>query len=333
MAFDGKTMVIVKLVLGIVAFAAATYLLDWREIWNAAERLNIGRALLVLAIIFLEFPFLTWRWCLIIRGASRVPVRRHIETYLIAVFLGLFTPGQIGTDAYRFVALRGEGVGTRLILTLLLRERLLGLFGYLSFLVIAAAISWQFERGISVEGRGFLLLCAALSGAGVIAILGGRYAVYLVRLLSLGRTHRYVRDFLKFADGAFRFRSGGEAAQLFTLSLVGGAIPWVLAHYIVACAVGVEIGFFLIGAVVIIVELVRLVPLTAQGLGVREAAFAAIFAIVGQNPATGFLICTVCFVLLNVGTLIVGVVGYVMAISSRKAIDHSRKRRAKALNW
>jgi uncharacterized membrane protein YbhN (UPF0104 family) len=229
----------------------------------------------------------------------------------------MFTPAQVGTDAFRFVALRGVGVRTRSILTMLLRERLLGLVGYLLVLAIAAPLAWAIEPGIPAEGDKFLLSGAALAALGVAGIFGGRYVVYLLRLMSPGRQHRYIRDFLKLVDRASRFRSAREAAQLLGLSIFGGVIPWILTFYIVAHLTGVHVGFFLIGATVVIVELVRLIPLTAQGLGVREAAFAAVFAMVGQDPAAGFAICAVCFMLLNVAALIVGLVGYALAFGNR----------------
>lgn len=317
MKLDGKALFFAKLALGIAAFAAAIYMIDWRDVWSAVGRLSVSGVLLAQVIVLFEFPFLAWRWHLIVRAASPLPARRHIETYLIAVFLGMFTPGQVGTDAYRFVALRGEGVRTRSILTLLLRERLLGLVGYLLVLSIAAPLAWGIEAGIPAEGNKFLLACAALAALGLAGIFAGRYVVYLLRLIGPGRLHRYVRDFLKLVDRASRFRSWREAAQLLGLSIFGGVVPWILTFYIVARLTGVQVGFFLIGAVVVIVELVRLIPLTVQGLGVREAAFAAVFVMVGHDAAAGFVICAVCFVLLNVATLIVGLVGYGLAFGNR----------------
>jgi uncharacterized protein (TIRG00374 family) len=332
MTFDRRTMFFAKLAFGIFAFALAIYVLDWREIWNAAGQLNALAVLLVLVVILSEFPFLAWRWHLIAREESPAPAKRHIETYFIAAFLGMFTPGHVGTDAYRFVSLRGEGVRASSILTMLLRERLLGLVGYLLFLAFAALIAWQVDRAVPADGRTFLLLCAVLSGLGVAVIIGGRYIVYLLRLISRGRVHRYIREGLKLIDRAFHFRRARDAAALIGLTMMGDVNQWVLSFYIVALVIGVDISFFLIGAIVIIVELVRLIPVTVQGLGVREAAFAATFAIVGHDPATGFLISTVCFVLLNVATLIVGLTGYALAFGNRKSADANPPERAIALN-
>ena len=317
MVLDRRKIFFVKVGLGIAAFGAAINILDWRAIWDVAGQLTIATVLLVLIIILSEFPFLAWRWHLIVREESSEPARRHFETYFIAAYLGAFTPGHVGTDAYRFVVMRTQGVRTSPILTMLLRERLLGLVGYLLFLTIAALLALHNDERIPAEGRGFLLLCSVLSGFGVAAIIGGRCVVYLLRRISVGRVPRYLSDILKLIDRAFRFRVL-EAVALLGLTIIGDVNFWVLAFYIVALAIGVDISFFLIGAIVIIVELVRLIPLTVQGIGVREAAFAALFALVGQDPATGFVISTVCFVMLNVATLIVGLAGYALAFSNRK---------------
>jgi uncharacterized membrane protein YbhN (UPF0104 family) len=318
MKLDGKALFLAKLALGIIAFAAAIYLIDWRQVWSAVGRLSISGLLLAQVAVMFEFPFLSWRWHLIVRAANPVPARRHIETYLIALFLGIVTPGQVGTDAYRFVVLRGEGVRTRPTLTLLLRERLVGLASYLLFLLVGAPLACWTEVGIPAEGSRFLLAGAGLAACGLAGIFGGRYLIRLLRLTRAGRLNRYVRDFLKLVDRASRFRSPGEAAQLLALSVFGALIPWIASFYIVAQLTGIQVGFFLIGAVVVVVELVRLIPLTIQGLGVREAVFAAVFAMVGHDPASGFVICAVCFVLLNLAVLLVGLVGYGLAFGNRE---------------
>ena len=298
-----------KLVLGVAAFTAAIYLLDWQYVWRAAEQVSFTGVSLVLLIILVEFPLFAWRWHVIVGRAGGIPARRQVEMYLIAVLLGLFTPGQLGGDGYRLVLLRREGVRSGLALTLLLRERVLGLCGQLLFAAAAAAVALSTETSIPARGHAFLLSCAMLSGIVVAVLLGGRSIVYLLRLLSLRRVHPHIRDGLRLAHRAFQFRSASEAALLMSMTLVGAA-TWVMAYAVVARLVGVEIGFFLLGAVVIVVELVRLVPVTVQGLGVREAAFAGIFALIGQDAATGFAICAMCYLLLNVATLIAGLAGY-----------------------
>jgi len=139
-----------------------------------------------------------------------------------------------------------------------------------------------------------------------------------LRAITVRRKKSYVSEIIELSDRAFRLRELPEAAKLLGLTIIGDVSVWVLAFYIAALAIGVDISYFLIGAIVMIVELMRLIPLTVQGIGVREAAFSALFGLVGQDPATGFVISTLCFVLLNVATLMIGLVGYVLTFSSRR---------------
>ena len=144
-----------KLMLGVAAFVVAIYLLDWREILHAAEQLSLAGTLVVLLLILVEFPLLPWRWRLIVGQAGGIPARRQVEMYLIAIFLGLFTPAQLGSDAYRLVQLRRGGVRTWLVLTMLLRERMLGLSGQLLFISAAAMVALSIETGHSAARTRF----------------------------------------------------------------------------------------------------------------------------------------------------------------------------------
>ena len=187
MILDRKWIFFPKLGLGIAAFVGLIYFLDWHALWDVAGQLTIPSVLLVLMSILSGFPFLAWRWHLIVREESSRPAQRHFKTYFIAAYVGAFTPGHLGTDVYRLVPGRAQGVRTSRILAMLLRERLLGLVGYLLFLTIAASVALKIEGRIPAEGRRFLLLCAVLSGFGVAATIGARYTVYVLRAISICR--------------------------------------------------------------------------------------------------------------------------------------------------
>src|SRR5262245_46013928 len=81
MALDRKTIFFVKLGFGIAAFALAVYVLDWRHIWDAAGQLTVAAMLVVLLVILSEFPFLAWRWHVIVREESSAPAQYHVECY------------------------------------------------------------------------------------------------------------------------------------------------------------------------------------------------------------------------------------------------------------
>src|SRR5262245_25955968 len=75
MILDPKKIFFLKLGLGIGAFAAVINLLDWHAIWDVARQLTLFSMVLVLISILSEFPFLAWRWHLIVRDESSRPAR------------------------------------------------------------------------------------------------------------------------------------------------------------------------------------------------------------------------------------------------------------------
>src|SRR5215469_8191547 len=104
------------------------------------------------------------RFILRIKHESRGPRDDILRPTSLPPTLVRSPRGHLGTDVYRLVSGRAQGVRTSRILAMLLRERLLGLVGYLLFLTITASVALKIEGRIPAEGRRFLLLCAVLSG-------------------------------------------------------------------------------------------------------------------------------------------------------------------------
>ena len=67
-----------------------------------------------------------------------------------------------------------------------------------------------------------------------------------------------------------------------------------------------------IGMIAVLVELVRLVPITIQGIGVREAAYAYCFQIMGHAPENGFVVGAVAYALASLAVILIGVIGYIL---------------------
>ena len=57
-------------------------------------------------------------------------------------------------------------------------------------------------------------------------------------------------------------------------------------------------------------ELVRLIPLTAQGIGVREGTFAMAFVLVGQSAESGFAVGVIAYLLVSLADVLIGFIGW-----------------------
>jgi hypothetical protein len=100
-------------------------------------------------------------------------------------------------------------------------------------------------------------------------------------------------------------------AKLLGLSLIA-LFLWILTAQIMAFDLRIDISYLLLGAVVILVELIRLIPITIQGVGLREGMYAYLFRIIGKSPEDGFVLGSVTYLALSLSLLCSGLIGSIL---------------------
>ena len=107
--------------------------------------------------------------------------------------------------------------------------------------------------------------------------------------------------------------------SLFALGL------WIACVQFVAIRLGLDLAWTFLAAVVTATELVRLLPVTVQGLGLREGAFAALFGVSGYSPESGFVLGAVAYLALSAALVLTGAVGAaLLAFDARRGSDAAR---------
>ena len=106
-------------------------------------------------------------------------------------------------------------------------------------------------------------------------------------------------------------------AGALTLASLG---MWLLCLGIIAKASGVNLPAHVIVAIAVSIECVRLLPILIQGIGVREAIFAALAVQAGGVGAAAFAACATAYAL---HFLLTGLLG----IAARTSFDYKQLRR------
>lgn len=122
---------------------------------------------------------------------------------------------------------------------------------------------------------------------------------------------------------AVRFDSFSTFFILVGLSWLG-LIIWIATIQMIALDLDVNIPWLLLGIIVVLVELVRLVPVTIQGIGVREGAYAYLFTLFDKSAETGFILATISYLALSVSLILSGCIGWFLLYYS-----HSQSERDK----
>ena len=296
-ALSARLRGIAKLLTSVILFVGALYILDWRVVLRSLATVDARGFAVALILVIAIFFVMGVRWFFLVRDIVPRGFRFHLSCYFTANFMNLFTPANLGGDAYRFLVLRVHATGAVQLVLALIRERVIGIVAYA--MLYFAFLSWVAivnRRGFSGGAVSFLLLAAALT-------IGLAFVWGIGRTPEIGHRLPVVRKYERFAKVidtlrlALHFDGLRQFAILLGLSLAGGLI-WTMVPLVVARSLGTQVSFAILGLVVIFIELVRIVPITIQGIGVREGLFAYCFSLLHLPPEIGFLVGTVSYLAL-----------------------------------
>jgi uncharacterized membrane protein YbhN (UPF0104 family) len=258
------------------------------DLADAFRSVRPGPVALAVGLHLLVSVLNAWRWQHLLRYLGIRERLVHLsELYFIGQFCSLFLPSSAGGDAVRVceVARRGHSPWRALLATL--QERLIGLgvtmgvglAATLCFLpLLPPSLRWLI---LAVQTAG-LLAVAALLCPGPLLRLAGRVVPGRARRLAEAPWAARPRELL----GALRELpplSPARAAPVLLLALLSFVVN-VLVYEAVGPSLGVRPGLGAYALVVPLVWVVRLLPVSLNGIGVGEGAFVFLVGLFGIPP-------------------------------------------------
>lgn len=301
----------------VAALLASLYFLRWNQLTAAAARIDLLTFLLALILSLISLAVLGFRWIAIVRSLAPAPLTEQWRIYFIATFLNSFTPANLGGDIYRAVKLRpwARRRSTAALVAALGVERVVGLCSYFAGYLLALGLqvlrSPQATLGMN---RAFILPALPVAAA----------LVTIVSLPRLWRHRRLLRPF-RMLDRVFGrhlrdFYRGlllstrSKVAVLALLSSLAWA-AWVAATAVVSTRLGLNISLPLLAMIVTLTELARLIPVSFQGVGIREGVFSALVGLGGGSLEIGFMVAAITYAALSLALLLSGVIGWILGIA------------------
>ncbi len=227
---------------------------------------------------------LQWAWILRCSGL-RVSIGEAVRLSFVGLFFNNFLLGNVGGDAYKVVDLGRREGRTAAVLGATLLDRLLGLLA----LTVLALLAVPTAAAAGVRVPPTLPLWLALVGwSGAFAVLfSSRLSALAVRALEAVRWRRAAAGLgamlLEFRT--YRARKGW-LARLLAWSLLVQAMR-VATHLLVALGLGLALDGGRVLQLCVLVPLLGILvslPVSINGLGVRELAAAELFVAAGVVP-------------------------------------------------
>ncbi len=258
------------------------------------------------------------KWRLLVNSAGAdLSFKTAVRAYYMGLFGNTFLPSIVGGDVVRAgVAMRAARSKSGLVLGSLI-DRLLDIVGLAAVAGIGALLS---PRALDGQSRRIFLMLGALLAVGAIGALA------MVAILPVRRFPWKVRRKL------VQIRRAVRATMQRPHALVGAFLLGMLLQTLLTIlnwwlggVIGIEIPVYVWLFVWPLAKISGLLPLTQNGIGVREAAQAVLFAPFGVAAAKAVATGLVFEVVLISGGLLGGVLAFVLSRggSEREALRAS----------
>jgi len=273
---------------------------------------SLGRcsfSAMFLALIFTVFGLLICgaRWqCLLNVVGHRRSLGVLTKLHFVGQFFNFFLPSTVGGDVVRGYFASKKLPSAKDAYVSVVIERFLGLLS-LGILATGASLLLMSKGGRQVL-PGMAAFGATLSLAAVV-LFKTRLPERLFMVLSRRRTRRVGQAIISAFSSAREYANHPAAvAEAFGLSVAYQFAGNVVPIYIIARSVGIPIALHYFVLVVPVIAVVSMLPITINGMGVREGAFVMSLGWMNVSASTATAISLLWFVLIAATSAIGGVV-------------------------
>lgn len=279
-------VVLAKLATGLSLLALVAGSSEWKHLFGIVGSARITYIMGAFLLLFCIYVVGVIRWRVLLGAfAARPPLFLLGKLSLIGLFFNTFVPGGLAGDIVRGYHLGSRGVRRSDALASVFTDRFVGLIG---LLVVALIGFGTGHREMMTASLLSLFLALALGLAGATVLFYSRRVGRLIGRLT-DRFSISVKPLKNLLDAIRSYRMCGcEVACTLTLS-VAGHLLMIISVYVLAQSIYVVLPFQYFLAFVPVIGILSTLPISFNGLGLREAGYILLFTQVGlsQEQALG----------------------------------------------
>ena len=291
----------------VVVAAGLTALLLWQSdpkaVWQAARNADWRFIVLACVLVAIDRVLMAYRWWTLLAPLDgpgrRPPLGTVMRIFFVSTFVGTFLPASVGGDAVRAYGLSKEGVQGVAAVASVLMDRLLGV---ISILIVAIAGAILARDLIDIRALfPALALLMVLCAVALTVVFSPRAAIAVARLLAFLPRGRDTGTRLVTAIQRYATLHLPMANVL--LCSIAVQVLRVLQTYCLGLALGLAVPLGVYFALVPIILLIVLMPITINGIGTTQAGFMWLFGRAGVASAPAFALSVLFLAIAVVGNL------------------------------
>ncbi|MNS13992.1 hypothetical protein D3C72_455970 [compost metagenome] len=223
------------------------------------------------------------KWQVLNRAQGlELPFRKLLDVYYMGMFFNTFLPSGFGGDALRAYELSRLTNRAGSSLSSVVIDRYTSLY---SLIALAGVAILMAPMDLRVVPSSLVLLLCALGIGGFVILLQDRWIRMALRIPALAKHAKLAAIVDEMATSAAFLRKGKRAIGLsLGISLLFQFLT-IVEHYMFMLALGLQVPFSYVVLFIPILTFVASLPISINGLGVREGGYAFFLGKVGVEPA------------------------------------------------
>lgn len=276
---------------GIIGFLLNS--LDIQVIKNNMVKLNLLHLSVIIICNILILYIYALRWAILI-NIQLSELNVSLKKYMLSNIFNFFTPSNIGGDIYKIKTFTSTERDAVKISVAVFYERVISLVLFGFVLVTILAIDNMQQGLLSAIFRLEKLEANMVSLFAIACVF-----MIMVLLFVLSRFEK----FKKLTQSIFQhlksiFIEVVLSSKIFLVAVltIGAIVFWALTFQSIAQELGLEIPAYCWVLICIFSEISRFLPISLQGIGVREATFVFIGSIISDQPELFFIVGTIGYI-------------------------------------
>jgi uncharacterized protein (TIRG00374 family) len=278
------------------------------DIWIAIKSSDLTLLFIAFVLTFVGYVIGTLRWRTLLNALDiDIPFWYLIRSYLVGIFFSNFLPSTVGGDAMRIYDSYKYSQQRAAPTAVVLVGRILGVFSLILFASIAVLFFKEIDGRIVtlrwIVFGGMVTLCTLIG-----LLFFGKQRSAPKRTEENKTPNVLARVMGKVIRGATIFRGQNRALLIatgYSILLQGNV---VIHYFLVAKSVGITVGFFNFFLIIPLSVLVTMLPVTINGIGIRETANILFLGVYGVTEPTAIAFTWIGFGILLLNVIIGGFV-------------------------
>ena len=252
-------------------------------------------------ILALALAFGVLRWNILLRRFTEThSIRMSVKLSALAHFYNLFLPGGFAGDIFRGFKYRDGKISGAQAMATVAMDRLIGLGGFICFLVFGLFIKWNDLKSLGFLWYLFPMILACII---IIVFICFKGSIKSIKFRTKVNKELYAK-LENFHTSLNHYRHDHRLlGKALLVSLITSFLN-IAVFYLIGIAFGSSVSFFNYMVLIPIIMILSLLPVSYRGLGIREAAFVVLFTKVGMTKNLALCIPLVYFgqlILLSIG--------------------------------